>query len=114
MIDGWGKDETMWPRAHHDVFADSRNLDCPIAEPETIGDALKSATLVLPFILELCAFEAVALGYKTGSCLPRGGTRDRCSVRPAVVWRGRRARGDGDHRRPRTNRAAASRTTDIH
>jgi hypothetical protein len=65
----------MWPRAHLDVLADSRNLDCPNAKPETITDALKSATLVLPFNLELCAFEAVASGHKTGSCLPRGGAR---------------------------------------
>jgi hypothetical protein len=26
----------MWPRIHLDVLADSRNLGCPIAEPETI------------------------------------------------------------------------------
>jgi hypothetical protein len=36
LIDGWGRTNDV-AEAHLDVLADSRTLDCPIAEPETIG-----------------------------------------------------------------------------
>lgn len=96
----------MWPRAIS-TCPPTRGTWGPIVEPGTITDALKSANLVLRFVLERCAFEAFASGDKTGSCLPRGGLAIGAPLVAAVVWRGRCARGDGDSLRPRTNRAAA-------